>query len=111
MIAPHRAHHEPPISSFVLTRRLAIPRLQPVIEERDATRSAVATNRRFYDALWSASRVTLPQRFNTWPLLSSLAATARSRLEIGPGLRPRLPIAGTCVVDVSRHALSPLVAR
>ena len=82
-----------------------------MIEERDATRSAVATNRRFYDALWSASRVTPPQRFNTWPLLSSLAATARTRLEIGPGLRPRLPIAGTCVVDVSRHALSPLVAR
>ena len=82
-----------------------------MIGERDATRSAVAKNRRFYDALWSASRVTPPQRFNTWPLLSSLAATARTRLEIGPGLRPRLPIAGTCVVDVSRHALSPLVAR
>jgi len=68
----------------------------------------VARNRGFYDALWSASSVTLPQRFNTWPLLSALAASAPSRLEIGPGLRPRLPIAGTTFVDISQPALSRL---
>jgi SAM-dependent methyltransferase len=78
---------------------------------RDATRLAIAANRRFYDALWSASYVVPPQRFNTWPLLSSLAASAPARLEIGPGLHPRLPIAGTCFVDVSRPALSRLKAR
>ena len=77
----------------------------------DATRSAVDANRRFYDALWSASYLVPPQRFNTWPLLSSLAAAAPARLEIGPGLRPRLPIAGTCFLDVSRPALSHLKAR
>jgi len=82
-----------------------------MVKERDATRLAVAANRRFYDALWSASHMVPPQRFNTWPLLSSLAASARARLEIGPGLRPRLPIAGTYLVDVSRHALSPLKTR
>jgi len=82
-----------------------------MVKERDATRPAVAANRRFYDALWSASHMVPPQRFNTWPLLSSLAASARARLEIGPGLRPRLPIAGTYLVDVSRPALSPLQAR
>ena len=70
-----------------------------------------AANRDFYDALWSASHVILPQRFNTWPLLSALAASAPARLEIGPGLRPRLPIAGTYFVDVSRPALSRLKAR
>ena len=66
-----------------------------------ATRSELASNRRFYDALWSASYVVSPQRFNTWPLLSALAASATARLEIGPGLHPRLPIAGTHFVDVS----------
>ena len=69
-----------------------------------------ARNRGFYDALWSASSVTLPQRFNTWPLLSALAAAAPARLEIGPGLRPRLPIAGTAFVDISQPALSRLKA-
>ena len=75
------------------------------------TRSDIASNRRFYDALWSASYVVSPQRFNTWPLLSALAASATARLEIGPGLHPRLPIAGTHFVDVSRPALSRLKAR
>ena len=78
----------------------------------DTTRPAIAAvNRDFYDALWSASSVTLPQRFNTWPLLSALAASTPARLEIGPGLRPRLPIAGTNFVDISRPALFPLRAR
>ena len=74
-------------------------------------RPAIATvNRDFYDMLWSASDVTLPHRFNTWPLLSTLAASAPARLEIGPGLRPRLPILGTSFVDISRPALSGLKA-
>jgi len=71
----------------------------------------LAANRRFYDAIWSASYVVPPQRFNTWPLLSRLAASAPARLEIGPGLHPRLPIAGTYFVDVSRPALSRLKVR
>ena len=61
---------------------------------RQATRPAVATDLRCYDALWSTSYVASPQRFNTWPLLSTLAAAAPARLEIGPGLHPRRPIGG-----------------
>ena len=75
------------------------------------TRSDLAANRGFYDALWSATYVVSPQRFNTWPLLSALAASATARLEIGPGLHPRLPIAGTHFVDISGPALSRLKAR
>jgi len=77
---------------------------------QDATRQPVDVNRDFYDALWSATHVILPQRFNTWPLLSALAASAPARLEIGPGLHPRLPIAGTSFVDISRPALTRLNA-
>jgi SAM-dependent methyltransferase len=75
---------------------------------RDVHPSAVATNRQFYEGLWSATSIVSPERFNTWPLLSELAARAARRLEVGPGLRPRLPIAGTHFLDVSGGALARL---
>jgi SAM-dependent methyltransferase len=68
-------------------------------------------NRQFYDALWRDARLVTPERFNTWPLVSSLAATAPRRLEIAPGLRPRLPLAGTQFVDLSAPAVRVLRAR
>jgi SAM-dependent methyltransferase len=73
-----------------------------------AAASAVATNRRFFGSLWSDAALVLPERFNTWPILSDLAARAPARLEIGPGLRPRLPVAGTCFLDLSHEALARL---
>ena len=83
----------------------------PINPVQEATRPTVAAvNQDFYDGLWSGSHVVLPHRFNTWPLLATLAAAAPARLEIGPGLRPRLPILGTSFVDISRPALSGLKA-
>jgi SAM-dependent methyltransferase len=66
------------------------------------------TNRRFYEALWSDARLITPERFNTWPLFGALAAEAQHRLEVAPGLRPRLPLADTCFVDMSHAALRGL---
>jgi SAM-dependent methyltransferase len=66
-------------------------------------------NRRFYDALWARSRLVSPERFNTWPLVRSLLATSPSRLEVAPGLNPRLPIAGTRFVEMSEVAVAKLV--
>lgn len=71
----------------------------------------IRANRIFYDALWAQARLVEPQRFNTWPLLSQLAAAAPQRLEVAPGLRPRLPLHGTCFVDLSRAALRRLQQR
>jgi SAM-dependent methyltransferase len=68
-------------------------------------------NRRFYDALWSGARLTEPQRFNTWPLVSRLTSDATHRLEVAPGLRPRFPLHGTHFVDISAPALQRLQAR
>ena len=79
-----------------------------MLEDPEAARGAQAANRRFYDALWSAGYLVPPHRFNTWPDLSVLAATATARLEVGPGLRPRLPVSGTHFVDVSEPALARL---
>ncbi len=66
------------------------------------------TNRRFYDALWTDARLIGPERFNTWPLVCSLVTQTQQRLEVAPGLRPRLPIDGTHFVDQSAAALSKL---
>jgi SAM-dependent methyltransferase len=70
-----------------------------------------AVNRDFYDGLWAGVTLTPPQRFNTWPLIEPLAAAAPDRLEVGPGMRPRSPIAGTHFIDLSvpvTNALSAL---
>lgn len=66
------------------------------------------TNRRFYDALWSDARLIEPERFNTWPLVCSLVKESQQRLEVAPGLRPRLPIEGTHFVDQSAPAVRKL---
>ena len=68
-------------------------------------------NRRFYDLLWTGARLVEPERFNTWPLVGSLLPASGRRLEVAPGLRPRLPIAGTSFVDISEPALKHLRRR
>jgi SAM-dependent methyltransferase len=68
-------------------------------------------NRDYYDSLWSGARLVEPQRFNTWPLVSSLLPTGETRLEVAPGLRPRLPLEGTQFVDISEPALATLRSR
>src|SRR6266571_3827935 len=68
-------------------------------------------NRHFYNALWRDARLIEPERFNTWPLVRSLLAPGQRRLEVAPGLRPRLPIEGTQFIDISRSALAKLRAR
>lgn len=65
------------------------------------SRALVAKNSRFYDAFWAQTYLTRPERFNTWPLISALLPEAPRRLEIGPGLHPRLPVAGTHFLDLS----------
>jgi len=75
------------------------------------SRDIATTNRHFYDALWSDTYLERPERFNTWPLISELLPAASTRLEIGPGLRPRLPIAGTHFIDISLPAIERLNAR
>lgn len=73
-----------------------------------SSRALVARNQTFYDALWAGTYLTRPERFNTWPMISALLATAPRRLEIGPGLRPRLPVAGTHFLDLSQGVVGRL---
>ena len=68
----------------------------------------IRSNRSFYESLWAQAKLIEPSRFNTWPLVQELATHAPRRLEVAPGLRPRLPLEGTCFVDLSRAALRRL---
>lgn len=74
-------------------------------------RPLLEVNRQFYNGLWGDAKVVEPERFNTWPLVSSLLPQHPRRLEVAPGLRPRLPIADTYFVDISPPALDKLEAR
>ena len=68
----------------------------------------VAKNSRFYETFWSGTYLTKPERFNTWPLLAPLVNEVARRLEIGPGLRPRLPVVGTHFLDLCAAAVDRL---
>jgi SAM-dependent methyltransferase len=72
---------------------------------------SIRVNQHFYDRLWATAKLRPPPNFNTWPLLSRLAADAPVRLEIGAGMRPRVPIAGTHFAELSRPAADALAAR
>ena len=85
--------------------------MQTEIDKTHSERDLLAVNRRFYDLLWSAARLVEPHKFNTWPLVHSLLPQATRRLEVAPGLRPRLPIDGTSFVDISEPALTKLRGR
>jgi SAM-dependent methyltransferase len=74
--------------------------------KRDTTR----TNQEFYNSLWSRVRWPAPERFNTWNLISGWCRDAKTRLEVGPGMRPRLPVAGTSFLDLSDACVARLKA-
>ncbi len=79
--------------------------------QESADPGLLETNREFYDSLWTDARLAGPESFNTWPLVCSLVSHTRRRLEVAPGLRPRLPLQGTHFVDMSVPAVSKLRAR
>ena len=84
----------------------------PMSAGRHPARSSLTeTNRRFYDGLWSDATLVEPARFNTWPLVTALCERATRRLEVAPGLRPRLPLQGTAFLDLSAPALRTLHSR
>ena len=85
--------------------------MQPARQRAQSAQNLREENRRFYDLLWSGARLVEPQRFNTWPLVRSLLPQSARRLEVAPGLRPRLPLEDTQFVDISAPALAKLRGR
>lgn len=85
--------------------------MQTQLSQTLTERELLERNRSYYDMLWSGARLVEPQRFNTWPLVQALLPRAMRRLEVAPGLRPRLPLAGTQFVDISAPAVAKLRGR
>ena len=85
--------------------------MQPRAQRAQSAQDLREENRRFYDLLWSGARLVEPQQFNTWPLVRSLLPKSARRLEVAPGLRPRLPLEDTQFVDISAPALAKLRGR
>lgn len=71
---------------------------------------ATSINRAFYESLWPKVRWPPPERFNTWTLVERWCHEACTRLEVGPGMRPRLPTAGTHFLDLSDSCVARLRA-
>ena len=76
-----------------------------------SARKLLDANRLYYDSLWSGAHLVEPDRFNTWSLVQRLLPPGGRRLEVAPGLRPRLPLENTQFVDVSGPALEKLAQR
>jgi len=70
----------------------------------------LAEQARHYNRVWQIGHVWSPAVWPEWAIVAPLLAHAAHRLEIGAGLRPRLPIAGTCFADLSQIALYALAA-
>jgi SAM-dependent methyltransferase len=73
-----------------------------------AIENATAYNESLYEELWSRMPFLSPDRLPWWPVLKELADSAPERLELGPGVFPRLPVVGTHVCDLSKGALDVL---
>jgi SAM-dependent methyltransferase len=73
-----------------------------------AIENAAAYNESLYEELWSRMPFLGPERLPWWPVFKALADAAPERLELGPGVFPRLPVVGTHVCDLSRTALDVL---
>jgi SAM-dependent methyltransferase len=81
-----------------------MPLTPPVTREGELQR----VNREFYEPLWNDAKLIAPERFNTWPLVQSLLTPRQRRLEVAPGLRPRLPLRDTEYLDMSEKAVAVL---
>ncbi len=73
--------------------------------------SIYEANAQFYDSVWKHGRLRSPRRSSTWPFIASTLESSDRLLEIGPGLRPRLPLDDALFVDVSRVAVERLRRR
>ena len=66
---------------------------------------------RYYNALWSRSKVVDPSAWALWETINVYTAGKSRFLEIGAGSRPRIPISGSYFVDLSSRAMEALKRR
>lgn len=65
-------------------------------------------NKNYYDFLWQNSRLVGHDSWPVWAKLKTYVINSQAVLEIGPGLRPRIPIRGSYFIEVSDPAIKVL---
>ena len=70
---------------------------------------ALAGNRRTYEDRWGSTRRIVQVRPDLWRAVARHPVTGPA-LEIGPGLRPTIPVRGSFFVDISERAASALTS-
>ncbi len=73
-----------------------------------AIEASTRYNEELYEGVWRLMTFRTPDRLPWWPALKALCDNAPDRLEIGPGIFPRMPVEGTHVMDLSKYALEVL---
>jgi SAM-dependent methyltransferase len=73
-----------------------------------ALENATTYNEQLYEDMWARFPFLPPDGLPWFPVLKELADKAPMRMEIGPGIFPRLPVQGTHVCDLSNVALDVL---
>ena len=73
--------------------------------------SVCSQQERYYNALWSNSKVVEPSAWALWDTIKTYTAGKGQFLEIGAGTRPRIPIAGSFFLDLSPRAMEALTKR
>jgi SAM-dependent methyltransferase len=73
-----------------------------------ALENATQYNESLYEDLWRNMPFHPPDRLPWWPALKALCEGMPNRLELGPGVFPRMPVEGTHVADLSKGALEVL---
>ncbi|MBI2580639.1 class I SAM-dependent methyltransferase [Candidatus Woesearchaeota archaeon] len=65
-------------------------------------------NQGYYDAVWSCSGLMRHDAWPIWRLLRLAARQGRRMLELGPGMRPRIPVKGSWFIEISNPARAAL---
>jgi SAM-dependent methyltransferase len=73
-----------------------------------AIEASTRYNEALYEDLWRRMSFRTPDHLPWWPALKALCDGAPDRLEIGPGVFPRMPVHGTHAIDLSAGALEVL---
>jgi SAM-dependent methyltransferase len=73
-----------------------------------AIETATGYNEALYEAAWRRFSFRTPDHLPWWPALKALCEGAPDRLEIGPGIFPRMPVEGTHAIELSTFALEVL---
>lgn len=67
-----------------------------------------SSNEKHYQKFWQYYSLDNPQKWSQWKSILPFMGDGKKLLEIGPGLRPKIPIEGGYFVDVSINALKKL---